>query len=207
MVAEQIDTTRSSGWTIVATAIGSAALLSHHPSHGDSPWNPIVHGGLIALLVVQWAGFLGLAERLGRDAWRVRVAWTAQAAAVAAWCGAASINGFVVPHLLADLGPDGASDELLTLCHAGNQVLAALGSTAMSGALVAWSGRLVGRGGAARVLGAAGLLVGGATLVALATHRLQHDLHGMLLVGLSQSAWTLAVGVWLLRSRRGRADS
>lgn len=184
---------RSSALALAATSLLAIGLMALHPTRLDSLRNPVVHGGLMPVMLVQVAAYVGLAERLGIGLLRVRSALTLQLAAAAAWCGAAAVNGFVAPPLV------DAAPEVIALAHETNQVLALLGALAAGGALVAWSLALVPCGGAARALGVAAL--GVAALVgAPFAHGQDHvDLHAMIGIVLGVSLWGCAAAVWMLR--------
>jgi hypothetical protein len=68
-------------------------------------------------------------------------------------------------------------------------------------ALVFWSIALTQRMGVARTIGILGIVLGFAPLVALAIGYLPMDIHGVLAFIVTQTVWSIAVGVLLIRGR------
>lgn len=211
---------RASPLLIGAGSVLSLIFMAHHPSTGasgiadavaemsrEASISRAVHGGLIAVLSAVFLGFLGLSDYLGPRLVRVRAASLAYGLGVAFMTLAAMVSGFLVPGLasryagapvpeLEALGP------VLRLCYETNQSMAKAGTVALSVAIFLWSWTLLGRGTAARAIGALGLLVGVVPVLGLAGGHLDLDVHGMGAVMLGQAVWSVAVAIWWARTRR-----
>ena len=210
--------------TCAASAIGggsilSVALMSHHPSvdaHDTSgfiagvahelPLNGFVHGGMIGMALVIAFGFYGFATILGPGMAWVRAGVVCYAVGTVAMIGAALTNGFVIPSFSARFvgesqeAIDAMSPSLILASEAGF-TCARLGVVLTSSAFLAWSLALLPRRGLAAVTGAVGLLVGGASLVGLATGHLEMTVHGFSAFVVSQTVWSVLVSVVLLQRK------
>jgi len=213
---------RAAGAIIVAASLLALLMMAHHPSGSTRDMavfveqiarvgalNRVVHGALIALLAALLFGFAEFSRVFGAGRPLVRAALVAYAIGTAADIGAATINGFAVGRIAAHYaGADAAAlEQLRALLHLGwamNQSLADLGEVAHAIAMVLWSLAIL-RTRTQRLLGASGVLVGGAIALALLGGWLTLDVHGMLLAVLCASAWNVALGVQLLRGRLSAA--
>ena len=213
---------RTAGAIIVAASLLSLLMMAHHPSGSTRDMavfveqvarvgalNRVVHGALIALLAALLFGFAEFSRVFGAGRSLVRAALVAYAIGTAADIGAATINGFAVGRVAAHYaGADTAAlEQLRALLHLGwamNQSLADLGEVARAIAIVLWSLAIL-RTRTQLLLGASGMLVGGAIALALLGGWLTLDVHGMLLAVLCASAWNVALGVQLLRGRLAAA--
>jgi len=213
---------RTAGAIIVAASLLSLLMMAHHPSGSTRDMavfveqvarvgalNRVVHGALIALLAALLFGFAEFSRVFGAGRSLVRAALVAYAIGTAADIGAATINGFAVGRVAAHYaGADTAVlEQLRALLHLGwamNQSLADLGEVARAIAIVLWSLAIL-RTRTQLLLGASGVLVGGAIALALLGGWLTLDVHGMLLAVLCASAWNVALGVQLLRGRLSAA--
>ena len=211
---------RAAGALLIGGSILEIAVMAHHPSvHAHdvaevlvqlqalgarSAW---VHGVLIALMLTVFFALTEFAWQRGIARPAIRAGLIAYAAGVVAMMGAALVDGFVTPRV-AILGAGlRAADlpitaQLLNLCVLFNQALARLGAIAMSAAIIAWSLDLVLRAGFERALGVAGMAIGLGCVAALIAGVLQLDVHGMMLVLVLQAAWTIGLGVLLLKEPR-----
>lgn len=209
---------RAAGALLIGGSILEIAVMAHHPSvHAHdvaavlvqlqalgalSAW---VHGVLIALMLTVFFALTEFAWQRGITRPAIRAGLIAYAAGVVAMMGAALVDGFVTPRL-AILGAGLHADlsitaQLLNLCMLFNQALARLGAIAMSAAIIAWSLDLLLRAGLERALGVAGTAIGLGCVAALIAGVLQLDVHGMMLVLVLLAAWTIGLGVLLLRNR------
>lgn len=212
-------TARIYGMILVAAATLSVAFAMIHPSlHAHNlaealqqlvagAWfNGWVHGILIALAMILVAGFTGLSRQLGFDRPLVAAAMTAYAFGTVAMMGAAVVNGFATS-MLAGRYVDATPDQLAGVGPAINAMgsmaatWAGIGAVASSAAILCWSLRLLAFPGAARVIGGLGILLGLATAAMLVAGILILNVHGFLLLVLSQAIWTIAVGTLLIRGR------
>ncbi len=213
------DDARLFGWTLVVASLLALAFAMIHPqlTARDLPgvlrqmadgarFNGWVHGILMALYIVLVGGFTGLSRKLGWARPEVAVATAAYALGALAMMGAAVINGFALSRFAVrylDIGPDQTAAVAASINMAGSiaGIWAGVGAAATSGAVLAWSLRLIRLPGAARGVGALGILIGIATIGLLAARTLILDLHGFLALVGSQTIWTVAVGVLLIRRR------
>jgi hypothetical protein len=168
--------------------------------------NGWVHGLLMALNLVLVTGFYGLSRRLGLGRPLVATAMIAYAFGALAMLAAAVVNGFALARFAgryAELGADPIAGIGPSINAMGSMaaVWAAVGAVGGSAAIACWSARLLAFPGASRIVGALGLLLGAATVAMLVAGALVLDVHGFLLLVASQAAWTVAVGVQLVRGR------
>ena len=210
---------RAAGALLIGGSILEIAGMAHHPSvqahdlatvlvqlRALSTVSAWVHGVLIALMLIVFFALTEFAWQRGITRPAIRAGLIAYAAGVVAMMGAALVDGFVTPRV-AGLGAGlHAADlsitaQLLNLCMLFNQALARLGAIAMSAAIIAWSLDLLLRAGLERALGVAGTAIGLGCVAALIGGVLQLDVHGMMLVLVLQAAWTIGLGVLLLRNR------
>lgn len=207
------------GWMLIGASLLAVGLAMMHPqlrSHdlagvlremaAGARFNGWVHGVLMALNIVLVAGFAGLSRRLGAGRPEVTLGMAAYAIGAMAMMGAAVINGFALATFAGrygEVGPDQAAalGAAFNLAGSIGAAWAAVGAAATSGAILAWSLRLAALPGAARAVGALGILIGLAAIVMLASGLLILDVHGFLILVAAQTAWTLAVGVLLIRNR------
>lgn len=217
MPAPAIETpehSRAAGALLMFSAALSVLAMAHHPTghgHGRTlleslasigPMARLVHGLLLALMLVQLLGQAGLATRLGWNRLVVQAAFIAQASGGLALLGAAAINGFGVAFVAERMvaaryvQPDQFKPVLWAL--AGNaQALAQIGTAVWALALVLWGGAVWSR---QRALAVAVLplvlvpLAGGLGLIPL-------DVIGFGAVVVSQALWAGAAGLLLWRGR------
>ena len=127
-------------------------------------------------------------------------------AGVLAMMGAAVINGFALGIFggrYAHFTPDQAAaiGSSINLAGSISGTWAGIGATATSAAITAWSCVLLGRGGGVRAIGIFGILLGTATTAMLISGTLILNVHGFLLLVVSQALWTIAIGAQLIRGR------
>lgn len=207
--------TRRSGYVLGATAVLMAVFILMHPTtdaHSITEFreglqrirmqNAVVHGSLVAIQVCVVAGLLGLCDLLGMKRPAVRIALLAYVLGTLAECGAALINGFIVPDLLIhNRVHEGAADAMrpvLSLCHHGSMVFAKGGVIAMSCAVLIWSADLLRiKGG--RLAAIVGILCAGGALLAQATGHMSMSVHGFGAFVISQSMWYGTVAWRLIR--------
>jgi len=191
--------------------------MAHHPSlhaHDASqvvsqlrttaPLSALVHGVLIAFMYVILLAFTEFSVRRGLSQPAVRAALILYGAGVIFMTAAALVSGFIVSRLGFVIPGAVPTDDtlivkLVTFASLFNQAFAHCAAVLMSAGIAAWSLELLRGSGAARVLGGYGLLSAIGCALALIFGVLQLDVHGMTVVVLLQSAWTIGVGVLLLR--------
>lgn len=189
---------RAAGIALVAAAAGSVLAMAHHPSGGHAgPLGGIVHGAMIALIATMAFGFAHFALRRGLARPAILAGLVAFAVSLFGHVGAATINGFVVP-ALAGRGHGAAGHDIFLFAWESNQALARLGVFATGTAFVLWSLDLLRERGAARWLGAAGLVAGAMPAVLLGGGWIAMNVAGAFLVYAAHAAWTAAVGAWMV---------
>ena len=217
--AELTAEARPFGWMLAVGAVLTLAFAFIHPQitsrelagvlreiAAGAAFNGAVHGTLLALSMVLVAGFYGLSRRLGLGRPAVALGMTFYAAGAMAFTGAAVINGFAFATFAGRYG-NVAPDQVAAVSAAFNlagsiaATWAILGAVATSAAIAAWSLALAGKGGAERIIGGLGILLGLATIALVVTGTLMLDVHGFLLLVASQTLWTLAVGVRMIQGR------
>jgi len=209
----------SFGWVLVVAAILATCFAMAHPHIGSKDlstvlralargavFNGWIHGALMALSAVLVAGFLGFSRRIGLDRPEVVLGMVAYAFGTVAMACAAAINGFalgIFAGRYAALRPEQANAVAASVNEIGSisGAWAGIGAAATSAAIAAWSIRLLAFPGAPRATGLFGGLLAAATLVLLASGTLIMNVHGFLLLVVSQSLWTVAVGLQLARGR------
>lgn len=184
---------RAAGIALIGAAGLSVLAMAHHPtSFSAGAMIAIVHGAMILFAGMLAFGFTHFARRRGLDRPLVLAGLVAYAIGTFAGIGAATVNGFAAPALVADGATHAAVDILWAL----NQALAKLGVIAAGAAYVFWSIDLW-RGSKAVAL--AGLLAGGVPALLLAGGWIGMHLHAALLVYGAQLLWAALVGWLLLR--------
>ena len=182
--------TRAAGWALVGTGLLTILLMSQHPSSASDIMTPLVHGGLQVVLLVQLAALLIVARRWGGGL-LLTTGMLFFAAGAFAGLGAATINGFVSPSLASY--PSGEiGHDIFALAWEANQALATLGVIATGLAFAMISVRLWQE--AQRSLPVAGWLAGLLPAALLAVGHISMNLHGALLVYVTQAAWIIALG-------------
>jgi amino acid transporter len=207
------------GSVLIGGAVLQILAMAHHPSltRGDvtsaleqlramaslAAW---VHGILIALLLLSaWAVGEFCVWR-GMRRWPTRAGLVFYAAGVLGLIGAAIISGFVTASAATLVQGSGTPElqsaaQLLGFCGLLNRALANFGSVALAAGIFIWSVDLLRTAGFARVVGAIGIVAGIATVFGILSGAIHLDVHGMTLVALLQSAWSISAGALLIRSK------
>lgn len=191
---------RVAGVAMIAASLGVVVAMGHHPSglHGGALAG-MVHGGMIALLLLLMWGFLMFAVDRGAARPLIAAGLIAYAVSLFAHIGAGTINGFVVPGL-ADPEAPAVSHDILRLAWQSNQALAQLGVYLTGAAYVLWSSDLLrDQSKAARFTGAIGLVAGAVPALLLASGTLRMDVSGAFLIYGMHVTWAALVGVMLWR--------
>ncbi len=210
---------RRQGWFLVGCSIAMLAVVLHHPTgHGHGglsdfvdgvqrgAWlNRAVHGSLIALIVGVGFGLSSLAVAVDKHRFAGPLAAIAYGIGVLQMVLAAMLSGFVTTEFAKQVGAvDEAKSQAIEaafqLIHVGNQVCATFGSIGLGlgAALCGWA--LLSSRSPYRRIGYLGALVGGLTLVGLASGHLQMDVHGMIVISASNLAWSLSAATVMIRS-------
>ncbi len=201
------------------------AFMAQHPTIGASDFagamdeaarkaatSRLVHGALIATLVLVFHGFVGFVGCLGWSRGWVRAGIIFNATGVLCMIGAALMNGFVVGELASRYaGHPGVEIETLRaifgLCRDMNQTLSNAGTIALSVAVLSWSWVLFGRDSLARAICVSGLVVGAFPVAGILSGHLHLHMHGMLAVILAQALWGVCLAIWGIRIRSQAAGA
>lgn len=189
------------GIALAAAAALSVLAMAHHPTGTAlaATLGRLVHGVLMALVLVMLAGFFRFAAMRGLDRFAVALAFALYAAATFANLLAAAINGFVVPALL----ERGAYETNAALLWTLNQTFAKAAVFAISAAFGLWGADLLWRGPrAARLLGGLGVVAGLAPAALLAAGILDMHVAGAFVIYAAQALFALLAGVWMA-TRKG----
>lgn len=215
---------RTIGWILIVSAILAVGFAMIHPQltaheltavlrqmEAGAVFNGWVHGILMALYVVLVSGYLGFSRHLGLHKPLISLAMLAYGFGAVAMMGAAVINGFALG-LFAERYTHIRPDQLNAVAASINAMgsisgtWAGVGAVASSMAILLWSVELLQLRGAWRATGAIGIGIGAITSIMLMSGTLILDVHGFLLLVLSQSIWTIAIGFQLLRGMLGRGN-
>jgi hypothetical protein len=189
------------GSALAVSAALSVLVMAHHPTGTAlaAGLGRLVHGAMMALVVVMFAGFCRFAVRRGLDRFTVMLALALYSAATLANLLAGTINGFVIPALL----ERNAYEENALLLWTLNQTFAKAAVFAISAAFALWGADLAVRGaGLARLLGTAGVIAGAAPAALLAGGVLDMKVAGAFLIYAGQAAFSAAAGIWLAAGGR-----
>jgi hypothetical protein len=180
--------------------------MAHHPTRIEQAGAAVaVHSVLLVLLAAMTFGFVHFARRRSLDRPAVLAGLVAYAFGAFANLGAATVNGLIVP-ALASRGRSALSADLFAFAWETNQALDAIGVFGTGAAFVLWSVDLLSeRRTPARLLGAAGLLVGLASTIFLATGALRMNVSGAFAIYAMEVAWAALVGLFMLRYGAARA--
>jgi len=206
---------RASGLMIAICAALIVFAMMHHPhsisDHGSNApddqllrVNGIVHVGMIVLVLVMTAGWIGFAMRLGMESSLVRLGLIGSITGAIANVGAGAINGIVMPAVKvwfaeSTYAENDAVHAVGVFAWEANQALAGIGLVAVCASAVFWSAVLVRTTGAWRWVGALGLLGGSLGCVGYFTGSIDTDVEGFSRFVFGYAAWSMLVGVRLAR--------
>jgi len=207
---------RLGGIALIAGALFGIVTMSLHPTGRDlaarESFQSVanlaigVHALAIASAPLSFLGALALTQRL-QAADRLAVsALVAYGFGLVAVIIAAAVSGFVGPKLVRELmsSAQPASNVwriALDYNHLVNQAFAKIFVVASSIAIALWSTSIVRGRALAAGIGIYGVLLGLATIVALASGHLELDAHGMGAVVFTQALWFTFAGVAMYRSK------
>ncbi len=195
------DDARTGGWILAVASVVTVVAMAHHPSgaHGLGGIAALVHPAMMLLLALLFFGFTLYARRRGLDHAPVLGGLLAYAISLVAHLGAATINGFVVPALAAR-GADAVGHDVFVLCWEINQALARLGVVATGAAFVLWAVDLWRTPGwITRAAALGGLFAGALPAAAMIAGLSGMTLKTAIVVYALHAAWTLLIGVLMLR--------
>lgn len=207
------------GWLLIIASILAMGFAFAHPQLSSrqlagvmhelaagATFNGWIHGVLIALYLCIAVGFAGLARRLGPERPAATAGLVFYIAGTLAMISAAVINGFALG-IFAGRYPNLGADQTAALASSINMVgsisgvWAGIGAVGTSAAILAWSSLLVRRRGGVRWIGGGGIALGLATIGMLVSGTLILNVHGFLLLVVSQAVWTIAIGAALVRDQ------
>ncbi|HSS45322.1 MAG TPA: hypothetical protein VLO07_08280 [Thermoanaerobaculia bacterium] len=205
----------TAGLALITGALAGVVTMSLHPTGRDllqsgeqaahAAWrNAAVHWLALASLPLLILGFLGLSRLLGLRRAVVSAAFITYALGCAAAMCAAIMSGLVAPSvarqiLSADQSSRSTFEALLHYTGDLNQGFAKVYVAASSAAVILWSASILRTRALAGAAGTLGCLIGGGSLLALASGHLRLNVHGFGLFVVAQSAWIVLVGVLLCR--------
>ena len=192
---------RIAGITLASAAAASVLVMAHHPADAHSAaLGGMVHAAMIVLLSATTFGFAHFWVRRGLGQPLILAGLVAYMLSLFGHIGAATINGFVVPALA--IGHDNVGHDIFVFAWESNQALARLGVFATSFAFVFWAVDFLRRVGIEpRIIGLAGLAAGFVPAFLLLSGSIAMDLAGAFIVYGLQAAWSVLVGLHLLRGK------
>lgn len=209
-----MDTTlqnRTAGVLILGATLAAVFLVLHHPTSLDgtpdrlllADWsNTLVHGGMIAVLCVLNLGVSWLPDLVGERHVSVRAGRMAFAGGMAAFVGAALINGFASLGLVAGGGDSSTLALQMGVLTALNRALANLGMVLAAAAMAFWAIRMLRLDLTLKIAG--GLGVGVAMLAAnwLIVGRGAFGFYPALIATLAFGAWSSMIALRLMGAGR-----
>ena len=209
-------TSAASGIVLLIASLLEVLGMLHHPSVQTSDisqaveqiarfsrLSAVVHGVLIALMLLIAYGFVDFALRRGLTRPLIRAGGIAYGCGVIVMVGAALVSGFIITDVASLIPHTTAVDlqinlQILLLCRVLNQACANFSAVAMSAGIVCWSLDLCRNSGLLRAVGVFGCLVGLAPAIRLMFGAVHLDVHGMTAVVLAQAAWYVAVALLMI---------
>jgi hypothetical protein len=209
---------RVHAWLIIAGSVLALVGMAVHPSGNgramdmvrdlvaNGAFNAYVHGFLITVYLSLVLGFFGLTQWLGGGRVAAQAGFVAYCASVIAATAAAISSGFVNRTLAfnyLDAKPDEVNAVVAAFRVAGafNHAWGRMWVIALSAAIVLWSIELLGLRGFARPLGWLGLSIGIVAIIGLPLGLVPLTVVALVGVIAAQTAWSIGVGVLMLRSR------
>lgn len=188
----------ASGAVLAAASVLGVLVMAHHPTNtGQAFLANLVHGALMILQLLLFAGFARFAARLGMAGFCALTGLVFYGAAVCGNLLAATINGFAVPALAAR--EPSISQDIFRLAWELNQALAYAAVYAASVAFILWGAALIARG---RMLaGIAGIAAGGVPAALLAIGSLDMHVAGAFAAYSIQAAFGLIIGILIMRGK------
>ena len=205
-----------SGALLIGSTLVAVLALLRHPSGllgaGDhfareaqmAIW---VHAMVIAMALVSFLGFFGLQRRLAATPDLATAGLVAYGFAVIGVTIAAGISGFAgtalaARYIGADEGTKHVLHEIFHYNSMVNQAYAKVHLVASAAAILLWSLGILKSHALGRALGLVGVVVGAGTLVGLLFGPIVLGVHAIFLYAFGQGAWTVWVGIELVRGRR-----
>ncbi|MFT3808410.1 MAG: hypothetical protein QM698_00675 [Micropepsaceae bacterium] len=190
---------RAAGLLLLFISFAVVSGMANHPSSFAeyTAHSRALHGILIVIAVLALAAFARFAVKRGLARLPVLLGLAFLTFGTIANALAGTMNGFIVPELMADGGVD---KPILALCWAFNQVMAQAAVYASGIAFLIWGADMAASGeGADRAVGAAGALAGLLPAVLLAAGLIDMNVGGAFIAYSVQAAFALAAAWTLLR--------
>lgn len=209
-------TSAAPGIVLLIASLLEVLGMLHHPSVQTSDisqaveqiarfsrLSAVVHGVLIAFMLLIAYGFVDFALRRGLTRPLIRAGGIAYGCGVLVMVGAALVSGFIITDVASLIPHTTVVDlqinlQILLLCRVLNQACANFAVVAMSAGIVCWSLDLCRNSGSLRAVGVFGCLVGLVPVVALMFGEVHLDVHGMTEVVVAQAAWNIAVALLII---------
>lgn len=198
---------RKAGLALLCGSLGGVFAMAGHPTAGTSHLellSPVAHGLAIASVWLLFLGAIGLTVFMNEADRFAIAALVAFGLATVSVLIATSISGFIVPTLLTRMSRDGAAaasqwQVVIGSFYQTNQAFSKIYSIATAVSITLWSICLL-RQRAPKGIGVYGVVASPGIAFLIFIGHLRLDIHGMIVVMLSEVVWFVCVGVWLCRS-------
>ena len=184
---------RIAGVALAGASLLSVVAMAHHPSGASaySGLTQMVHGVMIAVILVSAACFTRFAIRIGLNRFGVLLGLVTYFAGAAANVLAATMNGFVAPAVHGEQG----AEALLRLCWELNQAFAYGAVYATSASFVLWGLALLRHPERLdRVIAVVSIVAGGVAATLLAMEIVRMNVAGAFIVYATQAGMGVLVG-------------
>lgn len=214
-------TTSIYGLALIIGSIGLTVTMIFHPTGTDiqsvSAGNThavqiaiLTHSLAIGSIPLCFFGFLGLSRILGSKRPAIQGALILLGLSYIAGMCAAVYSGFGSTSLAKQIlkTSDASSSQILQsmLQYNGylNQGFAKVMFVSLAASIVLWSACLLRFQVTEKLMGIAGILIGGAGLATFLIGTLRLDVHGFGIFVFAQTVWTISLGLWMVQMRKGR---
>jgi hypothetical protein len=199
---------RNIGILLMVSALAAVFLMFHHPTHfHGSNLNALVHGGMIAVILVSTLGvtFLAIAQEMRRPF--VLAALLLYGVGSIFNILAALINGFVVPQWLAQAtGPN--IEDIQSLAWIINQNAGRLAVYTHGLGILSFGIHLLLNAPTrlGRLISLVSLLIGSFTPLVLVLHDNRLTVHTALIIYSLESIWLMAISLMLIWTRSSNSE-
>jgi hypothetical protein len=199
---------RNLGILLMVSAVAAIFLMFHHPSHfHSSNLNALIHGGMIAVILVATLGvtFLAISQEMRRPF--VLAALLLYGVGSIFNILAALINGFVVPQWLAQAtGPN--IEDIQSLAWIINQNAGRLAVYTHGLGILSFGIHLLLNATTrlGRLISLVSLLIGSFTPLVLVLHDNRLTVHTALIIYSLESLWLMAISLMLIWTRSSNSE-
>ena len=199
---------RNIGILLMVSAVAAIFLMFHHPSHfHSSNLNALIHGGMIAVILVATLGvtFLAISQEMRRPF--VLAALLLYGAGSIFNILAALINGFVVPQWLAQAtGPN--IEDIQSLAWIINQNAGRLAVYTHGLGILSFGIHLLLNAPTrlGRLISLVSLLIGSFMPLVLVLHDNRLTVHTALIIYSLESIWLMAISLMLIWTRSSNSE-